>query len=155
MIIRKFYIISLLMFILHMASGANISALNFKQNSRTKLPDEQLLLHVQQRIGASHDPKMVNEDIKRLFKTGMFQDVKAESITKNDGSIALTYILTAKPRVRNVKFNGNAKYNNHDLYKEVTVTEGVALDDAKLQESLDKLITFYHEKGYNDAVIFF
>ena len=136
-------------------TAANISELNFKQNSTIRVPDEQLLLHIQQRLGASHDPKMINEDIKRLFKTGNFQDVKAESITKKDGTIALTYVLTAKPRVRHVKFQGNAKYNNHDLYKEVTVTEGIALDDAKLQESLDKLLKFYRSKGYNDAVITF
>ncbi len=135
--------------------AANISELNFKQQSKIQLPREQLLLHIQQRVGASHDPKMVNEDIKRLFKTGIFQDVKAESVTKNDGTVALTYILTAKPRVRHVKFNGNAKFNNHDLYKEVTVTEGLALDDAKLQESIDNLLKFYRGKGYNDAAIFF
>lgn len=136
-------------------AAANISELNFVQKSSIKFPEEQLLLHIQQRVGILHDRKMVNEDIKRLFKTGNFQDVKAETVTKSDGSIALTYVLTAKPRVRKVRFQGNAKYNNHDLYKEVTVTEGIALDDAKLQESLEKLKTFYNSKGYNDAVIIF
>ncbi len=138
-----------------MLYAANISELKFKQNSTIKIPDEQLLLHIQQRIGASFDPKMVNEDIKRLFKTGIFQDVKAESVNKKDGSISLTYILTAKPRVRKVRFNGNAKYNNHDLYKEISVVEGLALDDSKLQESITKLKKFYSSKGYNDASIIF
>ena len=92
-------------FLLLLISGgllyaANISELKFKQNSTIKIPDEQLLLHIQQRIGTSFDPKMVNEDIKRLFKTGNFQDVKAESVNNKDGSISLTYILTAKPRVK-------------------------------------------------------
>ncbi len=135
--------------------GANISSLNFEQNSSIKIPDSQLLLHIQQRKGVTYDPKMVNEDIKRLFKTGTFQDVKAETLTNSDGSISLTYILTAKPRVRNVSFYGNAKYSNHDLYKEVTVVEGLALDDAKLQESIDNLKKFYRSKGFNDATISF
>ena len=136
-------------------SAANISELKFKQNSSIQIPHEQLLLHIQQRVGVTHDPKMVNEDIKRLFKTGNFQDVKAESINKDDGTVALTYILTSKPRVAKVKFQGNAKYNNHDLYKEVTVVEGLALDDAKLQQSMNNLVKFYRSKGYNDATVHF
>lgn len=151
------YITNILLLFLTAAalSAASITELNFSQKSSIKIPYEQLLLHIQQRTGASYDPKMVNEDIKRLYKTGIFQDVKAETVTQKDGSISLTYVLTAKPRVRKVKFQGNAKYNNHDLYKEVTVVEGLALDDAKLQESLEKIKKFYNSKGYNDATVIF
>ncbi len=145
----------LLLMTINALTAANISELKFIQKSKVKIPEEQLLLHIQQRIGASHDPKMVNEDIKRLFKTGNFQDIKAETVTKKDGSVALTYMLTAKPRVRKVIFQGNAKFNNHDLYKQVTVVEGLALDDSRLQESLTNLKKFYSSKGYNDAVIIF
>ena len=112
-----------------------------------------LRYNVQSRKGGMYNERTVNDDIKRLHAMGMFSDVASETRKTPDGKIEIIFKITPKPVVREVAFMGNKKYDTKKLREEVTVVEGVPLNDMALRNSADALRKFYLSKGLNDAII--
>src|SRR3954452_19204162 len=61
-------------------------------------------------------PLAVNDDIRNLYATGHFLNIRTTQEPSPEG-ITLTYVLVAKPRVTDIKFVGNKKYDAGDLKK--------------------------------------
>ena len=61
------------------------------------------------RTGDAFSQKAVNEDIKRLYATGFFTDVSAESEGYKDG-IKLIFNVVEKSAIEKITFEGNKVY---------------------------------------------
>ena len=153
---RFFNVIFIIFAILAMSlcvSGAEIGRITFVQDSDYKFPDQMLFFNIQQKVGAQFDERLLNEDIKRLYSTGFFTDVVSETTVDNEGKIDITLKVTPRPRIKAITFEGNKKFDNEKLDKEITLVADQPLSDAKLRESTSKLRKFYMSEGFNDATI--
>ncbi len=130
-----------------------IASVSFDQGSDYKFGEDVLRYNVQSRKGGMYSERTVNDDIKRLHAMGMFSDVASETRKTPDGKIEIIFKITPKPVVREIAFMGNKKYDTKKLREEVTVVEGVPLNDMALRNSADALRKFYLSKGLNDAII--
>lgn len=130
-----------------------IASVSFDQGADYKFGEDVLRYNVQSRKGGMYNERTVNDDIKRLHAMGMFSDVASETRKTPDGKIEIIFKITPKPVVREVAFMGNKKYDTKKLREEVTVVEGVPLNDMALRNSADALRKFYLSKGLNDAII--
>lgn len=135
------------------ADEAIIGDVRFEQIGKHKVPHELLVFNTQSRVGKPFDENILNEDIKRLYKTGFFSDVVADTVKTPEGKVDITIKLTAKVRVKNVIFKGNKVFTNEELRDEVSVASEAPLDDEKVQKSANQLRDFYKDKGYHDATV--
>ena len=136
-------------------SAAQVGDIRFEQSGADRLTDEQMLLNIRLRKGAEYRREILDEDVKRLYRTGNFADVAAEVEDLADGRVRLVFKVRLKPRISSLKLVGNAKFPTHELAKQLTVAEGALLNDLELRKTLNNLRKFYHDRGYKDAGVTF
>ncbi len=125
----------------------------FDQASSVKIPDAGLLARIKTHPGMEFDRETLTADNKRLYETGNFADVVSESEKLPDGRVKVIFHLRTRPRVSHIEITGNAKFETHELGKEITLNEGGLLNDRQLQESAQKLRKFYLDRGYRDVEV--
>ncbi|OGV39015.1 MAG: outer membrane protein assembly factor BamA [Lentisphaerae bacterium GWF2_49_21] len=132
--------------------SADINDVKFEQKGYA-YPEEMLKYNMQSKKGETFDQKILDDDIKRLFSTGNFLDVLAETSDTADGKVNIVMKIVSKPKVKAVTLKGNKKYTDEDLKDKITVKTNEALNDQELQKTLSGIRKYYIEKGYNSAII--
>ena len=68
-------------------SAAQVGGIRFEQTGADRLTDEQMLLNIRLRKGSEYKREILDEDVKRLYRTGNFADVAADP--RHDVALAL------------------------------------------------------------------
>lgn len=97
--------------------------------------------------GEPYDPRIVEEDITRLIKTGKFDDVRAEP-TMEAGKLVIVFRVVERPFVESVEFVGNAKFSTKDLLAEIELAPGSAISEFLIKQALINIERKYKEAGY-------
>lgn len=97
--------------------------------------------------GDYYSKKKVKQDVKSLFDMGFFYDIVVER-KKSKTGFMLVYILTEKPVISSIKYEGNFKIQEEDLKKASQVKAYQILNRAQLNEDLKKIEKLYEEKGF-------
>ena len=135
--------------------AAEVGEVKFEQSGADKLTEAQLALNIRLRKGAEYRREILDEDIKRLSRTGNYSDVEALVNDLPGGKVQIVFKVRLKPRISSLKLVGNAKFSTHDLAGELTLAKGALLNDLELRKTLNNLRKFYHDKGYKDVNISF
>ncbi len=130
-----------------------ISKITFIQSGSYRFPVKQLDANIMSKKGDLFNRLTLNNDIKRLYKMGYFEDVKAPTKINADGSIDVSFILKIRPRIVSVRFEGNKKFSTKEIMDKVSVSAGEPLNDRKFRESANALRKFYDDKGYREATV--
>ena len=103
--------------------------------------------HIRTRAGNEYSPNMLDEDVRTLYRTGFFQNVR---VTRDEtaGGMVVTYVLQGKPIVTDMTFVGNERIKSRRLLKEIDTVVGEPIDDRKLHFDRQALIEYYQKKGY-------
>ena len=134
-------------------NAATIKEIKFDQQGSYTFPKKMLLFNMRQKEGKEYDKKALNEDIKRLYELGFFDDVVSEVKNLSGDQIEIIVKLKVKPRVNKIIFKGNKKFPTKELKQNVVLDEGVPLNDNKLRITANRLRAFYRDKGYNEAQV--
>lgn len=135
------------------AFGQRIDRVVFQQMGAYPLSEDIFEMNTQTKTGMPYSERMVNEDVRRLFSLGMFEDVYSEVKDLSDGNKEVFFVITAKRNVSEILFKGNRKFSDEELMKLVKLRTDLPLNDALLIESMQELRKFYEEKGYTEAQI--
>ena len=130
-----------------------IGALTFEQNGGKPLVEDMLRFNIRQQPGSIYNPQMLDGDVKRLHGLGYFADVTVRTEPMKNGELALKFSLKLHPRVTEVIFDGNQKYETEELAKLVNIGIDSPLNDRALRDGASALREFYRDKGYYDAEI--
>jgi outer membrane protein insertion porin family len=103
------------------------------------------------REGELYSDEKVEQDIKRLFATGV-EDV---SIRAEDVAGGVNVIVTVKGRgaVGSISFLGNSVVDEARLRKEIEVKPGDPVDEVKLTAAVQKIREVYEKRGYSDVLV--
>ncbi len=107
-------------------------------------------IHV--KVGDLYIRTSVDEDVKNLYGTGYFSDIRVADRLTDEGYV-LTYILQGKLKLTNIKFEGNTKYSNSKLLKKVTSKIGEPLDERKLFSDSQEIEKMYQKAGYPHTTV--
>ena len=148
-------LLSVLLFagLLPLLGAKEIADVVFEQGNIFKFDEDVLRANVQSRKGGKYTEQSVNDDIKRLHAMGVFSDVVSVTREQPDGKIRIIFKIQPKPIVREIRFEGNKKYDEKKLREEIRIYPNAPLNDLALRNSADSLRKFYRSKGLNDAVI--
>lgn len=102
---------------------------------------------IKTRVGDTLVQETVNEDVKRLYAAGFFQDIKME-IEETPGGYRLVVNVVEKPIVRQIVFEGATIFKEDKLRKELKVIEGQILDRKVIKEGIQGIRKLYSEKGF-------
>ncbi len=99
------------------------------------------------RKGAPLVQKDVNDDIKRLYKTGYFQDIRMEVEEVSEGYRLIVWV-EEKPVIRKILLDGHSTFKEEDLRKTLKVLEGQILDEKALKDGVEAIRKKYRSKGF-------
>lgn len=91
--------------------------------------------------------ELIQEDIRSIFSLGYFEDIEVQEEPFEEG-VKLIYLLKEKPTVSKVDTQGLDALDKDDLKDIILVKEYEVLHIHKLNQSVEKLINKYEEKGY-------
>ena len=106
-----------------------------------------ILNQMKSRRGAPLIQKDVNDDIKRLYKTGYFQDIRMEVEEVSEGYRLIVWV-EEKPVIRKIILDGYSTFKEEDLRKTLKILEGQILDEKALKEGVEAIRKKYHTKGF-------
>ncbi len=97
--------------------------------------------------GTELSQRSINEDIKRLYGTSLFQDIRIDVEEVADG-VNLVVVVEEKPIVRHIVIGGNKVFKEQDLRKDLGLVEGQVLDEFLVKQGVNKIKERYAGKGF-------
>jgi outer membrane protein insertion porin family len=88
-----------------------------------------------------------DDDVRTLYGTGFFYNIQVKADDTPDGVI-LTYVVQGKPRLTEIKFQGNTKFKSAKLLKKISSKANEPLDERKLFTDSQEIQKLYQKKGY-------
>jgi len=106
-----------------------------------------ILSKIQTKQGLALKQQTVNEDIKRLYATGFFEDVRLEVEELPEG-YKLIVEVDEKPIVKQITFEGAISFKEDKLRKTFGVIEGQILDRKAVKKGEEDIRKLYADKGF-------
>jgi outer membrane protein insertion porin family len=125
--------------------GPLIKSIEIKGNR--KISTDTILSKMKSKVGSPFSKKSVQEDIKKLYAIGYFDDIRVE-IEVFEGGIKLIYIFTEKPTIISLDFQGNEEFEAEDLKEKITITSGAIANSSLILDNAQKIVLFYQSEGY-------
>jgi len=98
--------------------------------------------------GDAYDPAKVDDSLKALFATGLFQDVRM----RKEGS-TLVIVLVENPIVNRVAFEGNKEIEDDTLASEVQLKPRAIYTRARVQADVQRILNLYRRQGLYAAQV--
>ena len=127
-----------------------VDSVQVKGNQR--IEKEAILAVVKIKKGDSLDHEQLNKDLGDIYKMGFFKDVKIETENGPVGEI-VTFIVTEKPSIGQIVFEGNKKVKDDKLRDELGIKLYSILDHNEIRQSINRLKEYYHQKAYYNVDI--
>src|SRR5205823_6157140 len=96
--------------------------------------------------GERLDPGKVDEGLKALIATGLFEDVRI-----NQAGGRLVVIVVEAPVINRVAFEGNRRVKDDQLTAEVQSRPRGTLSRAMVQSDVQRIVDVYHHSGRFDV----
>ena len=126
-------------------AGKRVGSVQVLGNRRTEA--DAVLGVVRTKAGKPLDAETVTEDIRRIYTLRTFDDVQVEAEEGPEG-LLVTYRVTEKPSVHEVRFEGNDELSEEDLKEVVNIQPFSMLSVAEVKRNARKIRELYTEKGY-------
>ena len=106
-----------------------------------------ILSKIQTKQGLVLKQQTVNEDIKRLYATGFFEDVKLEVEELPEG-YKLIAEVDEKPIIKQITLEGFTSFKEDKIRKTLGVMEGQILDRKAVKKGEEEIRKLYADKGF-------
>jgi len=98
--------------------------------------------------GEEYDPAKVDESLKALFATGLFQDVRI----RREGP-TIVVVVVENPIVAKVAFEGNSEVEDATLTAEVQLKPRAVYTRARVQADVQRILDIYRRQGMYAAQV--
>src|SRR5713101_4066254 len=131
-------------------SGQQVRSIRIQGNKRIEVPA--IKGHLTLKEGEPFTAEKIREQIRALYQIGYFEYVLVETETVA-GGIALIFVVTEKPFVTDILFDGNDNIKDEKLTEKLTVRPQSFLDQQQIKDSVERLRLLYEDEGYFSARI--
>ena len=107
---------------------------------------------IKTRPGQPYSRRQVQEDVRELWRTRKFINVFADPSVE-DEQLVVTLRFQERPEVLSVEIEGNKRFSNEELYKELSFFAGSVLDLFEINRGQENILQKYREKGYYYAKV--
>ena len=107
-----------------------------------RIAPETVRSYMQIRAGDPFDAVRIDQSLKRLFQTGLFQDVSIRRQGQN-----LVVRVVENPIINRVAFEGNDYMDEDDLRKEVQLRSRRVYTQTRVRQDVQRIIDLYSRQG--------
>ena len=127
-------------------SAARVTTIRVEGNKRVE--PETVRTYLTFNVGDPYDLAKVDESLKALFATGLFQDVR---IRREGGTVVI--VVVENPIVAKVAFEGNKQVDNDALTAEVQLKPRTVYTRARVQADVQRILDVYRRQGMYAAQV--
>jgi outer membrane protein insertion porin family len=128
-------------------SPGRIVRIDIKHIGPPAASDELIRSNLRVKAGDLYLRAAVDDDVRSLYATGFFYNIQVTADDTPSG-IVLTYKVQGKPRLAEIKFQGNTKYKDSKLLKKISSKPDEPLDEMKLFTDVQTIKSMYQKSGY-------
>src|ERR1039457_4694089 len=133
--------------------GPKIDRVDVKFVGPASVSEEFIRSNIKLKSGASYQPGLTQDDVHMLYGTGQFYNIRVSVDPADDGGVVLTYTVQARPRITEIRFQGNKKLSDSKLKKKITFKVGEALDEQKVFTDVQEIKKLYEKNGLADTLV--
>lgn len=155
-ITRRFRIIfAILMFlILGMESSFADKIRKIVINGISRIEDNVVTDNTLFKVGDDINQSMLDKTIKRLYDTGLFQDIKIYSGTSSSADAGIVYITVVEsPLIKAVAIEGNKRIKREDIEPDLLQVSRSVLNKVKVQQDLETIKKLYQKQSRYHAKV--
>lgn len=135
------------------SAGTKIDRVDIKFVGPASVSESFIRSNLKTKAGVSYTPTITQDDIHTLYATGQFYNIRTTVDTADDGGVILTYVVQVRPRITEIKIDGNHKLSDNKIRKKITVKVGDALDEQKLFSISRDIRELYEKTGYANTEV--
>ncbi|HEY1718867.1 MAG TPA: POTRA domain-containing protein, partial [Verrucomicrobiae bacterium] len=134
-------------------AGPKIEKVDIKFVGPAAVSEQFIRANLRVKAGDIYLPNSTQDDVHSLYGTGQFYNIRVTVDPADDGGVNLTFIVQARPRISEIKLEGNKKLSDSKLKKKITVKVGEPLDEQKLFTDVQEMKKLYEKYGHPDTQI--
>ncbi len=135
-------------------TGPKIDAVDIQFVGPAQVSQEFIRSNIRVKAGDIYRVSSTQDDVHALYATGQFYNIQVTvNQSTNDSGVVLTYHVQSRPRITEIKLEGNKKLKDSKLKKKITVKVGDPLDEQKLFTDVQEMKKLYEKYGYPDTQI--
>jgi outer membrane protein insertion porin family len=133
--------------------GNKISRVDIKFIGPASVSESLIRDNIRLKAGDTYIPGNTQDDVHSLYATGQFYNIRVSADQADDGSVILTYLVQVRPRITDIKLEGNKKLSDSKLKKKITIKVGDPLDEQKIFTDVQEMKKLYEKYGYSDTKV--
>ena len=130
----------------------SVSAVEFSRGPLDRISAASLQKLVVIEEGQSLAVGAVRATIKRLFATGLFEDIRISKIREPEGSVRISIELTERALLKQVEVKGGDKVPPQELRAALRLSPGQPYDAEEVELALERIKSLHREHGYYESL---
>jgi len=131
-------------------SGKNVTAIEIQGNKSIGIAT--ILTKIKTRVGQAYRQNVISDDLKRLYNTGYFSDVRVDRKEEADG-LKVIIIVEEKPIVEEITFSRLKFFNKKVLLSKIKTQTGKFMDKKSLNDDVNTIEEMYIKKGLTQVKV--
>ncbi|MCS7062494.1 MAG: outer membrane protein assembly factor BamA [Methylacidiphilales bacterium] len=111
-----------------------------------------ILSNMRTTVGQPYTVAGVDEDIRNLYATGLFTNLRISDEPYKDG-VKVIVVVQPKPLIKDIIITGYKAINEARLRKEIKSKVGAPLDERQVATDADKIKELYLDRGYSQVQV--
>lgn len=116
------------------------------------LDPDVVLMRMSVQRGDLYDPRVLDEEIQRIFDLGYFDDVSISVDDLPEGKRLIVSVVE-KPRIMAISVLGNSDLDDDEIIEVMSTRTGSVMNPGVLASDLEKIRDLYRKEGYYNAEI--
>ena len=134
-------------------TGPKIDRVDVKFIGPASVNEQFIRSNIRLKAGDIYRPNITENDVHALYGTKQFYNIRVAVDQAGDGGVVLTYLVQARPRLTEIKLDGNKKLSDSKLRKKIKAKVGEPLDEQKLFTDSQELQKLYEISGYSGTKV--
>jgi len=131
-------------------AGKLVKAIDIQGNKSIGIAT--ILTKIKTRVGQEYRQAVISDDLKRLYNTGYFADVRVDRKEEEDGLRVVIYV-EEKPIVEEITFSKIRYYSKNVILTKIKTQAGKFLDKKALNDDINTIKELYIKKGLTQVEV--
>ena len=105
-----------------------------------------VLAKIKTRVGQEYIQSVISDDLKRLYNTGYFSDVRVDR-QEYEGGLKVIFLIEEKPVIDKITFSKLQYFAPKVILRKLKTQEGKFLDNKSLKDDENMISDLYAKKG--------
>ena len=129
-------------------AGLKVDRVDIKYVGPASVSEQLVRSNLRLKAGDFYTASSTESDIRNLYTTGQFYNIRVSLDQAGDGGVVVTYIVQVRPRLTDIIIAGNKKLSASKIRKKITAKVGQPLDEQKLFSDCQEIQKLYEKYGY-------